>query len=73
LIEVKTFRVTGEVKKPRATIPFALEIRATKDRDAIEKLYTDLGSRHKATRLEIKIKKIEELKTRRTEPVESGK
>ncbi len=73
MTEVKTFRITGEVKKPRTTIPFAVEIRATKDREAIETLYADLGSRHKARRLEIKFKKVEELKTGGTEAEESGK
>lgn len=73
MVEVKTFRITGEVKKAQATIPFALEIRATKDRDAIESLYADLGSRHKARRREIKVKKIEELKTPGTETAKSGK
>ena len=73
MVEVKTFRITGEVRKPRAMIPFDLMIKATRDRDAIERVYTDLGSRHKARRLEIKVKKIEELKTSGTETVESGK
>lgn len=73
MVEVKTFRITGEVKKPRTAIPFDLKIRATKERDAIERLYADLGSRHKARRLEIKFKKIEELKVGSTETAESGK
>lgn len=73
MTEVKTYKVTGEVKKPRTTIPFSLEVRAVKDRDAIEQLYADLGSRHKARRLEIKVKKIEELKTVSPETAESGK
>lgn len=73
MAEVKTFRITGEVKKPRTTIPFALELRATKEQDAIERVYTDMGSRHKARRLEIKLEKIEELKTSGTETKESGK
>jgi large subunit ribosomal protein LX len=71
--EVKTFRITGEVKKPRTTIPFSIEMRATKEQEAIEKIYTDMGSRHKARRLEIKLKKIEELKTGETETKESVK
>lgn len=71
--EVKTFRITGEVKKPRTTIPFSLEMRATKEQDAIEKIYTDMGSRHKARRLEIKLTKIEELKTSKAETEESVK
>ena len=73
MTEVKTFRITGQVKKARVTIPFAVEIRAMKDRDAIEILYTDLGSRHKARRAEVKLKKVEELKPKSTETGESGK
>ena len=73
MTEVKIFRITGQVKKARVTIPFAVEIRAMKDRDAIERLYTDLGSRHKARRAEVKLKKIEELKSKSTETAESGK
>ena len=73
MAEVKTFRITGEVKKPRTTIPFAVELRATKEQDAIDTVYTDMGSRHKARRLEIKLDKIEELKTSETETKESGK
>jgi large subunit ribosomal protein LX len=73
LTEVKTFRMTGEVKKPHTTIPFALELRAMKRQDAIERVYTEMGSRHKARRLEIKLAKIEELKTSETETKESGK
>jgi large subunit ribosomal protein LX len=73
LAEVKVFRITGEVKKPRNSIPFDVKIRATKERDAIERMYTDLGSRHKARRLEIKFKKIEELKATGTETAENVK
>ena len=73
MTEVKTFRITGEVMKPRTTIPFSLEIRATKEQDATEKIYTEMGSRHKARRLEIKLKKIEELKISDTEIKESDK
>ena len=70
MTEVKTFRITGEVKKPRTTIPFSIEMRATKEQEAIERIYTDLGSRHKARRLEIKLKNIEEVKTSQTETKE---
>ena len=72
MIDVKTFRITGEVKKPRTVIPFALVMRATKERDAIERVYAEVGSRHKARRLEIKLKKIEEMKTGDMEVKESG-
>ena len=73
LTEVKTFRITGAVMKPRTTVPFALEMRATKEQDAIERVYAEVGSRHKARRLDIKLTKIEELKTSETETKESVK
>ena len=73
MTEVKIFRITGEVKKPRTTIPFKVELRATKEQDAIDRVYTDMGSRHKARRLEIKLGKIEELKTSETETKQSAK
>lgn len=73
MTEVKTFRITGEVKKAHATMPFSLEIRAMKDQDAIERIYTDMGSRHKAKRREIKLTHIEELKSVETETAKSGK
>jgi ribosomal protein L20A (L18A) len=73
LTEVKTFRITGHVKKPRTAIPFSLEIKATKDRDALETMYADLGSRHKARRLEIKVEKIEEMKASQAEAAKSGR
>jgi large subunit ribosomal protein LX len=73
LTGVKTFRITGEVKKPRTSIPFVLEMRAMKEQEAIERVYADMGSRHKARRLEIKLKRIEELKTSEMEIKESGK
>ena len=67
--QVKTFKATGEVKKARGSIPFSVEVRAMKEQDAIERLYADLGSRHKARRLEIRLKKIEELETSESETV----
>ena len=63
MIGVKTFKITGEVKKPRTLIPFALVMRATKEQEAIERVYAEVGSRHKARRLEIRLKKVEELKS----------
>jgi len=73
LTQVKTFKITGQVKKAQVTIPFAVEIKAIKDEDAIERLYADLGSRHRARRAEVKLKKIEELKPKSAGTVESGK
>lgn len=60
--EVKTFIISGEIKKRLTKIPFTKEIKSIKKENAIEKLYTELGSRHKAKRFEIKIKSLEEKK-----------
>ena len=60
----KTFKISGEIKKPRMTFPFTKEVAATKTEDALEKIYAEFGSRHKAKRFQIKIVKIEEVKQR---------
>lgn len=71
MVEVKTYRVMGEVKKARASIPFAIELRAVKPEDALEKVYAELGSRHKARRFEIEVKRVEEVKSEQlTQPSE---
>jgi len=62
-MEVKRFRVVGEIRKPRMKIPFTLEIAALRREDAQEKVYSELGSRHKAKRFEVKMFKIEEVAT----------
>jgi large subunit ribosomal protein LX len=61
--EVKAFRVTGEIKKPSRNIKFSKEMTGLKKEDVIERLYSEMGSRHKAKRFEIKITKIEEEKS----------
>lgn len=55
------FRVTGEIVKPNLKTAFKKEIRALKPEDAKEKIYTELGSKHRAKRFQIKILKIEEI------------
>jgi large subunit ribosomal protein LX len=61
MVVVKQFRVIGQVKKWLTTIPFTIELKATKPEEVVEKVYADIGSRHKARRFEIKISKIEEI------------
>jgi ribosomal protein L20A (L18A) len=60
--EVKTFRVTGTIKKPNLFEPirFKKEIFATKQSHAIERIYAEMGSRHRAKRHQIQIIKVEE-------------
>jgi len=60
----KVFRVTGEVNKQRFFIPmtFSQEIRAAKMEHAVEQVYTEMGSRHRAKRNQITIFSVEEIK-----------
>jgi large subunit ribosomal protein LX len=62
--ETKVFRVTGEVNKQKFFIPmtFSQEIRAAKMEHAIEQVYTEMGSRHRAKRNQITIFNVEEVK-----------
>jgi large subunit ribosomal protein LX len=52
---MKVFRVTGEINKPNLATTFAKEILAEKSEHAIEKVYTEIGSKHRVKRFHIKI------------------
>jgi large subunit ribosomal protein LX len=56
---VKKFRITGEVKKGKTKIPFSVEFNALKEEHALQRVYDEMGSRHRARRFEIKITKVE--------------
>ena len=58
---VKVFQVTGEIVKPNFQTKFRTEIRAVKPEDAVEQIYKDIGSRHRAKRFQIKIKEVKEI------------
>ena len=60
--EVKKFRITGEIKKGLSKIPFSVEFNALKKEHALQRLYAEMGSRHRARQFEIKIKDIQESK-----------
>jgi large subunit ribosomal protein LX len=60
--EVKTFRITGEIKKQTGNIKFSKELNALGKDQAVDTLYSQLGSKHKAKRFEITIAKVEEVK-----------
>ena len=59
--EVKTFRITGEIKKQTGNIKFSKELNALGKDQAVDTLYSQLGSKHKAKRFEITIAKVEEV------------
>ena len=58
---VKVFRVIGEIKKPNFQTSFRKEIRALKPEDAVETVYKEIGSKHRAKRFQIRIAKVEEI------------
>lgn len=58
---MKVFRVTGEIHKPNLKTSFRQEILADKPEHAVEKVYAELGSRHRVKRFHIKIASVEEV------------
>jgi len=65
--EVKIFRVIGKITKPNFRTDFEKEVRALKPEQAVEKIYMELGSKHKVKRFHIKILKVEEIKPEEAE------
>jgi ribosomal protein L20A (L18A) len=55
------FRIAGEIKKGKTRIPFAVVISALKQEHAMQHLYADMGSRHRARRFEITISSIDQV------------
>jgi len=69
--EVKFFLVKGKMlishdKNPRWQ-KFEIIRRATKQEDVIERVYSELGSKHKLKRYHIKIEEIKEIKEEEVE------
>jgi large subunit ribosomal protein LX len=58
---LKVFRVTGEILKPNLKTPFAKEVLAAKSEHAVEKVYAEIGSKHRVKRFHIKILSVEEI------------
>jgi large subunit ribosomal protein LX len=61
--ELKVFRVTGEINKPNLKTPFTKELLAIKSEHAVEKVYAEIGSKHKVKRFQLKISNVEEIPT----------
>jgi large subunit ribosomal protein LX len=59
--KVKVFRVTGEIRKPNLKTPFKKEVLADKPDHAVEKVYAEIGSKHRVKRFYMKILKVEEV------------
>ena len=61
MTEVKVFRVVGKITKPNYKTDFRKEIRALKPEEAVEKVYMEIGSKHRAKRSQIRVLKVEEI------------
>jgi large subunit ribosomal protein LX len=61
MIKLKVFRVTGEIRKPNLKTPFKKEVLAAKPEHAVEKVYAEIGSKHRVKRYYMKILKVEEV------------
>ena len=60
--QVKTFKISGYIKKKGRKISFTKDVKALRDSDALEKIYSEIGSRHKAKRFDIKVVDVQEVK-----------
>jgi large subunit ribosomal protein LX len=58
---MKAFKVTGEINKPKLNTPFVRELLADKSEHAVEKVYAEIGSRHRVKRCHITIKSVKEI------------
>jgi large subunit ribosomal protein LX len=58
---MKAFKVTGQINKPELSTSFSREVIADKTEHAVEKIYADIGSRHRVKRFHIKIISTKEL------------
>ncbi len=62
---MKVFRVKGlamfSPDRVRVWQPFTVDVRAVKPEDAVEKVLSDMGSRHKLKRFHIKILEVKEI------------
>lgn len=59
--EVKIFRIRGEITHPSMRTSFMKEVRALKLQDALERIYSEMGSRHKLERCHIRITEVREI------------
>ncbi|ADN49440.1 50S ribosomal protein L18Ae [Vulcanisaeta distributa] len=60
-MSVRIYRVTGRMRIGMQWQRFSLELLATKPSEAVEKAYSELGSRHKLKRSMIRIEEVREI------------
>jgi large subunit ribosomal protein LX len=60
-LKMKVFKVSGQISKPRLKTPFVRELLADKSEHAVEKVYAEIGSRHRVKRCHITINDVQEI------------
>ncbi len=58
---MKVFRVTGKIYKPNLATDFVRELLADKPEHAEERVFAEIGSRHRVKRCHMKVTNIEEV------------
>jgi large subunit ribosomal protein LX len=58
---MKVFKVTGKIYKPNLKTDFVRELIADKAAHAEEKVYAEIGSRHRVKRCHMKVITVEEV------------
>ncbi len=58
---MKVFRVTGEIRKPNLRTPFVKEVVASKPEHAVERVYAEIGSKHRVKRYYMRVSNVEEI------------
>ena len=58
---MKVFKVTGKIYKPNLKTDFVRELLADKPEHAEERVYAEIGSRHRVKRCHMKVTKVEEV------------
>ncbi|HIP84001.1 MAG TPA: 50S ribosomal protein L18a [Methanothermococcus okinawensis] len=58
---MKVYRITGRILGKEEPMFFRKEYRALKKEDALEYLYSEMGSKHHVKRTLVKVEKIEEI------------
>jgi large subunit ribosomal protein LX len=58
---LKVFKVTGDIYKPNLNTPFVRELLADKAEHAEEKVFAEIGSRHRVKRHHMRVTSVEEV------------
>jgi len=69
----KIWRATGAYKKKKRSFIFTRELLAEKESHVLEKVLSELGSRHRVKRRDIEVREIKEIKPEEVQNLELRK